>query len=169
MDGDRLINDVFTESAVDKIGKAYNKLIKSNTKLSTWAHSIFRSASAFEPVEGVETPYILNAVLTVSNEFFPGKKQRKIVVCGSLFVFEEPYRELLDDDITIVSAVDEWEKVILSDPHLRIDDNIVKAERVHRFELSGYSGKPEEDKVTIYLAYRVEYIVDIDYATRFKM
>jgi len=170
MDDNRLINNVFSLAPVDNIGVAFNKLIRSSDSLLEWTNGhILRSSSAFEPIEGVPTPYILNQILTTSSEFRANVRQRKTVVCGSLFVWEEPYLELQDDDITIVSVVDEFERILLSDPHLKIDDAVIKTERIHRFELSSYGGKPEHDKVTIYAAYHVEYIVDINFISRQRM
>jgi hypothetical protein len=170
MNARRVINNAFpTQSATEDIGIAFNTLLKSSVLLSEWTKSrIYRSASAFEPIDGISVPYILNQLLTIGSEFFPGKKQRKTVVCGSLFVYEEPFKALEDDDITIVTVVDEFEKILLSDPYLKVGGNR-KTERIHKFELSSYGGKPEKDKVTLYLAFRVEYIVDINYESRTKM
>lgn len=169
MDAKRLINNIFELSQQDKIGIAFNKLIKTSDALNEWTNGrIIRSASAFEPIDGIVPPYILTQILTIGTTFYPTQKERNRVNCGALFVYEEPYKSLEEDDITIVSVVDEFKRILLTDPFLKIDDDILKTERIHDFELASYGGRPEEDKVTIYAGYRVEYFVDLNYLNRMK-
>lgn len=167
----RIVNNVFTSpSALEKIGVAYHALVKSSTLLMEWtSNKIYRSATAFEPVKGITTPYILNMMITAGSEFFPNAKERVTVICGSLFVFEEPFAVLEDDDLTMVTVIEEFKKILLTDNHLVIGGGGLKAERLKKFELASYGGKVHKDSVTIHNAYRTEYIVDLNYQTRNKM
>lgn len=169
MDANRIINNVFEESAVEAVGVSYNAVVKSSDALMEWTRNqIHRSATAFEPVNGITIPYILNMALNVSSIFMPGGRERLTIVCGSLFVFEEPFKTLEDDDLTIVSVIEEFKKVLFTDPYLAAGGDR-KAERLHGFQIQSYGGKVSPDKVQLHVAYRTEYLLDLNFSTRGKM
>jgi hypothetical protein len=167
MNNARSMNKFFTAAPVERIGNAYNSLIKKSIPLSNWTNGkIGKSASAFEPVGGITTPYIINQMLLSTSEFMPNQKNRLIVSLGTLIVYEEPFELLDEDDITIVTVSEELNKIIASDPFLQTWNGSRQVERLHSFELRGYGGKPKDTEVELYLAFRTQYIVDVNVITR---
>lgn len=159
----RQIDSVFAQqNLIDKIGDSFKLLLRSSPLLLEWTEGrIFRSASGFNVPRGTSLPFIATSVITKGSRFFPNKKQRSEVICGALVGIEEPFEELETGSRTIATVFDEIERILISDPYLKIPDNTRKAERLDSIELAALDGDEDEDKVSVYYQFRFKYLTDI--------
>jgi hypothetical protein len=153
-------------SLVEQVGNGVLKLLSDDPRLSAWAEGRIYKTAAFSVADGMPSPSILVSTISAAPEFHPSGKERNAVRVGILVTIEEPH-EILDPEArTIATVEDHLRGVLLSDPTLLVGGKRGRGVRLHRFELSSFDGRADDDRTTFWFAFVAAYWADIDAFSR---